>query len=123
MEIPTGTEWMVDATGCDALKLGDLDTLKKVFNAIVHELHLQPVAEPQWKKFPPPGGVTGMQMLRESHLTCHTFPEHGLATFNLYCCKPREAWPWQQKLAQLLMAKEVSVRSLLRGAAPAPKPG
>jgi hypothetical protein len=46
-----------------------------------------------------------------------------LATFNLYCCKPREAWPWQQKLAQLLMAKEVSVRSLLRGAAPAPKPG
>jgi S-adenosylmethionine decarboxylase len=111
---------MVDATGCDPLKIGDIEIFKKLFNTVVHDLHLQPVGEAQWKKFPPPGGVTGLLMLRESHLCCHTFPEHHFAAINLYCCKPRDAWPWEQKLPQLIGAKQVIVRQLARGLAPSP---
>ncbi len=119
VDVQTGSEWLVDASGCDARRLGDVDSLKKLFAAVVHDLGLHPVGEAQWKKFPPPGGVTGMMLLRESHLAIHTFPEHGFAAVNLYCCKPRERWNWEEKLPGLLGAKGVFVRHLPRGVAPA----
>ncbi len=56
-----------------------------------------------------------MYMLSESHLACHTYPEHRLATFNLYCCSDRPAWPWQPQLASRLGASEVVVRKVVRG--------
>ena len=40
-----------------------------------------------WHKFGGEGGVTGLIMLTESHLACHTYPEYQTATFNLYCCR------------------------------------
>jgi S-adenosylmethionine decarboxylase len=61
------------------------------------------------------GGVTGMLLLTESHLACHTFPERGYASFNLYCCRPRDEWPWPERLAESLGARRVEVRSFMRG--------
>jgi S-adenosylmethionine decarboxylase len=54
-------------------------------------------------------------MLTESHLACHTYPEHGLAAINLYCCRPRPEWPWEERLAALLGATDVRVRKVERG--------
>ena len=71
-----------------------------------------------WHRFPFPGGVTGLYLLTESHLACHTYPEHALATFNLYCCRPRPRWPWEQRLAEVLGAARVLVRCLPRGVEP-----
>jgi S-adenosylmethionine decarboxylase len=73
------------------------------------------LGEPQWHKFPSPGGVTGLYLLTESHLACHTYPERGLATFNLYCCRPRPAFDWDTRLRALLGATIVSVHHVARG--------
>lgn len=110
-----GTEWVIDATGCDAAKLREVESLQLLFARIVAELQLHPVGEPRWQCFPAPGGVTGLMLLRESHLTCHTYPEHQTATFNLYCCTPRPAWQWDEALHHSLGAALVTVRVLERG--------
>ena len=68
-----------------------------------------------WREFPGEGGITGLLLLTESHLACHTFPERGFAAFNLYCCQPREDWPWAERLREALRAQRVSVRRLARG--------
>ncbi len=112
-----GTEWLIDAKGCDANSLADLTTMRRVCEAILDGLALCVVGEPQWHVFGGAGGVTCMYLLTESHLTCHTYPEHKLATFNLYCCRPREDWPWQAMLAEYLGATHVQVREFARGAA------
>jgi S-adenosylmethionine decarboxylase len=108
-------EWLVDADGCRPEALRDLPALRRLCDRIITELELHVVGEPLWHRFPGPGGVTGLFLLTESHLTVHTFPESGLATFNLYCCRPRQAWPWADRLAAALGAAEVHVRTLARG--------
>lgn len=111
-----GTEWLVDAEGCSAEGLRDIETLRRVCEEVVAELGLRVVGEPMWHQFPQPGGVTGLYLLTESHLACHTFPETGLATFNLYCCRPRPPFAWDERLRALLNASRVTVRTAVRGA-------
>lgn len=117
MSLPTGVEWLVDAQGCAAAALRSRETLARLFDRIVSELGLQPAGEAVWRVFPGEAGVTGLLLLTESHLTCHTFPEHGFAGFNLYCCRPRGAWPWEDRLRETLGATSVSVRAFPRGEA------
>jgi S-adenosylmethionine decarboxylase len=111
---PAGIEWIVDAHGCAPERLRDPAALSALFQRIVEELGLKPAAAPLFHQFPPPGGVTGMLLLMESHLTCHTFPESGLCAMNLYCCRPRREWPWAERLAQALGAARVEARAVSR---------
>ena len=111
-----GTEWLVDADGCPAELLRNIDPVRRLCEEIIRDLGLRVVAEPMWHQFPQPGGVTGLYLLTESHLACHTFPETGLVTFNLYCCRPRPRFAWEARLRVLLAANRVTVRSAERGA-------
>ncbi len=115
MTIPSGTEWVVDAHGCDPDRLRSTDVLKAVFDRVVREVGLCAAGEPVWRVFPGAGGVTGLQLLTESHLACHTFPETGFAAFNLYCCRPRAEWPWAERLREAIGAAEVEITTLVRG--------
>ncbi|HET9479169.1 MAG TPA: S-adenosylmethionine decarboxylase [Pyrinomonadaceae bacterium] len=105
-----GTEWLIDASGCDPEALADLESLRAVFNRVINDLSLNVVGEIAWAKFPHPGGVSGLALLSESHLACHTYPEFHAATFNLYCCRNRADWPWEERLKEMLSATEVRVR-------------
>jgi S-adenosylmethionine decarboxylase len=55
-----------------------------------------------------------MLLLAESHLTVHTFPEHGSLCLNLFCCTPRTEWPFAERLGELLGAERVTVRHVER---------
>ncbi|MGZ3454914.1 MAG: S-adenosylmethionine decarboxylase family protein [Polyangiales bacterium] len=110
-----GREWIVDATGIAKEPLRDLARIRSVVDRLVVEAGLSPLGVPQWHVFPGEAGVTGLVMLSESHVAVHTFPELGLATFNLYCCRPRPEWPWGERLREMLGAREVTVRVVDRG--------
>ncbi len=111
-----GTEWLIDASGCDPAALADINRLQAVFTRIIDDLDLHVLGQIAWHKFDSPGGVTGLAMLSESHLACHTYPEFRAATFNLYCCRDRASWPWEQMLKEMLGAVEVDVRTFERTA-------
>jgi S-adenosylmethionine decarboxylase len=106
---------MIDAEGCRAEALRDGKLLGAICTAIIDELDLHVVGTPQWHQFRGPGGWTGMYLLTESHLTIHTFPEYGVATLNLYCCRERDRWDWEAQLSERLGAEHVRVRRLARG--------
>lgn len=113
----SGQSWIVDAHGCNPDLLRSRTALAVVFNSIVTDLDLHPIAEAKWHQFPEPGGVTGFLLLSESHLSCHTFPEHQFAAFDLYCCRNLADWPWAEKLKLLLGAKSIDINILRRGKA------
>ncbi|HSE26362.1 MAG TPA: S-adenosylmethionine decarboxylase, partial [Pyrinomonadaceae bacterium] len=75
---------------------------------------LHVIGEIAWHQFTSTGGISGLALLSESHLSCHTYPEFGAATFNLYCCRERASWSWEASLKEMLGAKQVTVRVLER---------
>lgn len=109
-----GSEWLIEAAGCPADKLRDAAALRRVFSSIMTDLDLKSVGE-VWHKFHGEGGITFLVALTESHLACHTYPEHGIATFNLYCCRTRPEWDWDANLRELLGADSVTVTKIERG--------
>jgi len=119
---PWGMEWIVDAHGCAPELLRSLEALRAVFDRVVEQVDLHPLADAAWHVFPGEGGITGLLLLRESHLTCHTFPEHAYAAFSLYCCRRRPEWRWGEHLQEMLGARRVVVRSFARGQLDRPLP-
>jgi S-adenosylmethionine decarboxylase len=111
-----GTEWLVEATGCSGDLLRDETALRSIFRQIITDLGLKTISE-IWHTFDGEGGVTGLVALTESHLTCHTYPEHLTATFNLYCCRTRPEWDWEENLKTTLGAESVTVTKIERGEA------
>jgi S-adenosylmethionine decarboxylase len=101
---------MVDARECDPARLIDLAVLQRLFDGIVSDLELRVVGRPLWHVFPTTSGVTGLCLLAESHLTVHTFPEHGSLCLNLFCCRARSEWDFEKRLGELVGAQVVSVR-------------
>ena len=116
-----GIEWIVEAHGCDPLALADMSRLRRLFAHMVAEIGLCPVTDTQWHQFPSlsfdhpsSGGITGLCLLAESHLTVHTFPEHGSLCLNLFCCKPRTEWDFTANLKLEFRAESVEIRRLER---------
>src|SRR5678815_440949 len=111
-----GTEWLIEATGCNHDALRDENAIRLIMSGVIADLGLRSIGS-VWHKFEGEGGVTGLVALTESHLACHTYPEHGTATFNLYCCRTRPEWDWERNLKSLLGAQTVTVAKIQRGEA------
>jgi S-adenosylmethionine decarboxylase len=109
-----GHEWIVEAHGCDSRRLTNRASLESLFARIVEELRLHPVGPSTWHQFPITGGITGLSLLSESHITCHTFPEYGSACLNVFCCRPRADWNFEGALRDLLGAASVNIRKVER---------
>jgi S-adenosylmethionine decarboxylase len=109
-----GTEWIVDARGCSADSLRSLEVLRNLFAQIIADLDLRTIGDSHWHQFPGTGGITGLCLLSESHLTCHTFPEFGSLCLNLFCCVPRARWEFESRLSAFFSASSVRVRVVSR---------
>ncbi len=110
----SGCEWILEAYGCEPAGLADLEKLQTMFERLCQALDLHPVNAPVWHQFPVTGGITGLNLLAESHLACHTFPEHGSLCLNVFCCRARPEWDFAGFFEREFGASSVHVRRLER---------
>lgn len=109
-----GIEWLVDARGCAPGRLRDRGAVLGLLDRVVAAMDLH-VVSTAVHVFPEPGGLTALYLLAESHLTIHTFPDTGIATLNVYCCRPRTPAPWSALCGELLGATRVDITEHRRG--------
>jgi S-adenosylmethionine decarboxylase len=63
-----------------------------------------------------PQGVSGVVVIAESHLTIHTWPEHGYAAVDIFTCGCTvDPWKAAGFLRQELESSEVNIRDFKRG--------
>lgn len=66
-----------------------------------------------------PHGVSGVIVIAESHVTIHTWPEHGYAAIDIFTCgETIDPWVIQKYLERHFRARNVSSMELKRGLFP-----
>lgn len=81
---PLGRHALLDLYDCDPARLDDLELLRSVFLKTAEELRCTLVQE-CFHRYAPQG-VSGVLVIAESHLSVHTWPEHGYAAVDLFTC-------------------------------------
>ncbi|WP_147803612.1 adenosylmethionine decarboxylase [Alkalicoccus halolimnae] len=69
---------------CNIDRLNDVTFIERTFVNAALEAGAE-VREVAFHKFAPQG-VSGVVIISESHLTIHSFPEHGYASIDVYTC-------------------------------------
>jgi S-adenosylmethionine decarboxylase len=102
--------------GCDFDKLNNMDYIEKTFvdAALKSGAEIREVA---FHKFAPQG-VSGVVIISESHLTIHSFPEHGYASIDVYTCGDLDPNIAADYIAEALDAETCEKMELPRGMGP-----
>ena len=100
----------------DAERLDDLDHIEAALrravdaaNATLLHIHLH--------HFEPNGGVSGVAVLAESHISIHTWPENGFAALDIFMCGKADPDACIPVLREAFRPKNIAVSELLRGQA------
>ena len=68
-------------------------------------------------RFEPNGGVSGVAVLAESHISVHSWPEHGYAALDVFMCRNANPDACVPVLREAFAPKRIAVGEHLRGVA------
>jgi S-adenosylmethionine decarboxylase len=98
----------------EAERLDDLDHIENILRravaaarATLLHIHLH--------HFEPNGGVSGVAVLAESHISIHTWPEAGFAALDVFMCGNADPDASVPVFREGFRPKKIAVRDLLRG--------
>ncbi|WP_332689748.1 adenosylmethionine decarboxylase [Halalkalibacter lacteus] len=102
--------------GCNVEKLNNMNFIEQVFVDAALKSGAE-VREVAFHKFAP-HGVSGVVIISESHLTIHSFPEHGYASIDVYTCGDLDPNIAANYIAEQLSATSSEVIEVPRGMGP-----
>ncbi len=85
MTAPLGLHLIADIAGAEGLD--DSARIEAALRAAAHAARVT-VLDVRLHHFGEGGGVTGVVLLAESHISIHTWPEHALAAVDIFVCGP-----------------------------------
>jgi S-adenosylmethionine decarboxylase len=110
-----GKHCLVELHGCPAELLNDLDHVRQTLRDAA-EHGMSTLLELTSRKFEPQG-VTALALLAESHLSIHTWPEHGYAAVDAFTCgDTADPALCCRYIAEAMQADRTETRSVARGA-------
>ena len=112
--LPRGRHLLADFHGVAAGRLGDAVAIEALLRAAADAAGATPVAG-HFHPFGPGLGVTGVLLLKESHISIHTWPEHGFAAVDVFMCGDARPERAVEVIQAALAAESVSLREVARG--------
>ena len=95
-----GKHVLVELYDCDSKLLNDISFIKETMLAAAKKSGATVLGE-SFHQFSPQG-VSGVIIIAESHLTIHTWPEHGYAGADIFTCGTRVK---PEKAAEVIIAR------------------
>ena len=107
-----GSHLIVDLWGAE--HLDNLEVMEDTFRSAVQaagatllHIHLH--------HFTPEGGISGVAVLAESHISVHTWPERRFAAFDVFMCGDSEPKKAVEIIKNVFKPEHVTVHEYLRG--------
>lgn len=108
----SGTHLIIDLW--TSSRLDDLEYIEEVLrlcisacNATLLHIHLH--------KFSESGGISGVAVLAESHISVHTWPERNYAAFDVFMCGAANPFNVIDVLNEAFIPTDLTVKEVLRG--------
>jgi S-adenosylmethionine decarboxylase len=109
-----GKHLLIELNDCDPVLLNDLDAIRGIMLQAASASGATVMGE-SFHRFSPQG-VSGVLIIAESHLTVHTWPEHGYAGADIFTCgttvQPEKG---AEVLIDRFAPKSHSIVEMLRG--------
>lgn len=107
-----GTHLIIDLWGAE--RLDDLAVMESAMRQMVERcgatlLHIH------LHHFTPNGGISGVAVLAESHISVHSWPERNFAAFDVFMCGDAEPEKSVDVMREAFAPDEVKVQTYLRG--------
>lgn len=85
----------IDGYGGNREKLSSEEVVRSLLDSYPAEINMTKISEPFVLNYtgekPEDWGITGFVIIAESHISVHTFPEHGYVWVDIFSCKEFEA--------------------------------
>lgn len=107
-----GCHLIIDLWGAsylDNLELMENVLRESVKEADAHLLHIH------LHHFTPTGGISGVAVLAESHISVHTWPEKGYAAFDVFMCGDARPDKTINVMKEAFLPENIKVTELMRG--------
>lgn len=109
-----GTHLLVELRECNSKILNDIKRIEEILVSAAEEAKAT-VLHTHFHKFSP-HGISGVVMIAESHLSIHTWPEHGYAAADIFTCgNTLEPDVAAHTLIEKLQSKQPSIVEIKRG--------
>lgn len=113
MKNALGKHWIIEFYDCPAGPLSAPKVMEKALNSAALAMRAT-IVQSNFHHFTPLG-VSGVVIIQESHLTIHTWPEHGYAAVDIFTCGDMDTERGVAFLEEALGAKTKEVKLMERG--------
>lgn len=107
-----GTHLIVDVL--NGSRLDDIEHIEQTFRKCI-EVSGATLLHIHMHHFTPNGGVSGVAVLSESHISIHSWPEYGYAALDIFMCGDAKPHKAIDVLREAFQPDEIVVKELLRG--------
>jgi S-adenosylmethionine decarboxylase len=116
-----GPHLMLDLNDCNPGILDDLEACFRLLNDLPQKIGMTKITQPYLFRYsgliPEDGGITGVTVIAESHISLHTYPKKNYAFVDLFSCKPFDVQGAKDWIVQFFESKSPVVHVQERGAA------
>ena len=108
----SGTHLLIDLWGVN--RLDDVQFIEKILIKCVEACHAS-LLHIHLHQFSDSGGISGVAILAESHISVHTWPERNYAAFDVFMCGEAKPLNAVDILKKAFAPQRLNVKEILRG--------
>ncbi|MEW6736467.1 MAG: adenosylmethionine decarboxylase [Acidobacteriota bacterium] len=109
-----GQHMLADLFGIEDARLKDANFFIRLLKELATSIHLTPLEEPHVVRYSP-NGCTGFILLKESHISFHTYPEANYLAFDIFTCEDIDLEDAFTLLCETFSPKMVRKTTITRG--------